>query len=85
MEMKIARYELYPAGTPTGYCVGFSITANGRCFYRDTLVSLQEAREKADEEIVSLAYERLRQGIDAEAARLGAQSPLLIQVWSPAP
>lgn len=78
MEVTVARFELYPKDDPTGYAVGFSVKlGNGRSFYRDTIVSLEDIANLADTEIVGLAYQTLREWIEVEVERLSMRSPIL--------
>ena len=57
----IARFELYPSTSPTGYCVGFRAQCepNKRSNYWDTQVSLSDASGNTDEQIATLAYDTL--------------------------
>jgi hypothetical protein len=81
-EVKIARFGLYPAEEPTCYCVGFSgSTATSDPHYQDTQVPLEEAKGKSEEEIVTLAWEKLKDGFTARMETLAAKSPLQGQVW----
>jgi len=82
-EIKIAKFELYPQEEPTSYAVGFSIDVNWRAFYRDTTVSLEESKDKTDEEIVAIWYEKLKEWIESEIERLGKKSPLVWQSFTP--
>ena len=52
VEIKIARYELYPTDEPTSFCVGFQVSVNSRSMYQDTQVSLENAKDKTEDEIV---------------------------------
>ena len=80
MQVKIAKFNLYPRDEPTGYAVGFSVELdNGRSFYRDTVVSLEDATGLSDDEIVQLGYAALKEGIKSTAETQGAKSPLLGQ------
>jgi len=84
MEVKIARFELYPEDDPTGYAVGFHITLkNGRSFYVDTIVSLENAQGKSDNEIAALAWATLEEIIDANVKRLNRKSSLIGNKWRP--
>ena len=84
MQVVVARFELYPAEEPTGYCVGFQVTTrNGRSFYRDTVVPLADAAGKSDEEIAALAWQALKESIEAEVQRLESKPPLLGRPWTP--
>jgi hypothetical protein len=81
-QIRIARLELYPREDPTCYCVGFSgSTAIGDPHYQDTQVPLEEAKGKTEEEIVALAWEKLKAGFTARMDTLAAKSPLQGQVW----
>ena len=83
-EIKIVRFGLYPAEEPTSYCVGFSgQTAAGRSIYQDTQVALEEARDKTEEEIVALAWEKVKDGFTAWMEDLAAKSSLLNKEWDP--
>tara|TARA_Y100001963_G_C6704834_1_gene411397 strand:+ start:821 stop:1108 length:288 start_codon:yes stop_codon:yes gene_type:complete len=57
----VARFELYPADTPTAYCVGFRAECepNKRANYWDTQISLADASGNTDQQIVNLAYATL--------------------------
>lgn len=80
----IARFDLYPQEEPWGYCVGFNVSlSNGRSFYRDTVVPLEKASNKTDEEIVQEAWNMLEADILAEVDRLKSKSPVVGQVWAP--
>ena len=84
MIVTIAKFGLYPKEDPSGYAVGFNITTdNGRSFYRDILVTLEEAQDKNDEEIVAVAWEKLEGGINQETERLMSKSTLLGREWNP--
>lgn len=84
-KISIARFGLYPEKEPTSYCVGFSITfLNGHATYQDTIVSLEEARGKTEEEIVDLAYEKIREGIEGQITSLQDKSKLLGKDFIPA-
>lgn len=84
MQIQIAKFELYPTNEPIGYAVGFNVTTgNNRQFYRDTVVSLESAQGKSDEEIVGLGWQDLQVGIEAEVIRLEAKSNLLGNTWTP--
>lgn len=83
-EIKIARFELFPADAPDCYCVGFAGTAaNGRSHYQDTQVTLQEAQGKTDEEITALAWEKVKDGFAPVMESLAVKSALLGKVWDP--
>lgn len=78
MQVKIARFELYPEEEPTGYAVGFTITtSNNRVFYRDTVVSLDVSEQRTDEEIVQEAWNELKDAILSEVERLERKSQII--------
>jgi len=84
MEVKVARFELYPIEEPTGYAVGFHIALdNGRSFYADALVPLTDADGKSDEEIVEIAWNTLKDSINARVEELSAKSPIVGSTWTP--
>jgi len=83
-KLTIARFELYPKDEPTGYVVGFNVELdNGRSFYVDGVVDLDEANGKSDEEIVSAAYKKLKGQIQSLVAALVDKSPILGKEFTP--
>jgi hypothetical protein len=82
-EIKVARYELYPADVPTCYCVGFAITANGRSSYIDTQVPLGSTTNKTDEDIVALAYQQVGTNIQNWITATNAKPSVLGTVFTP--
>jgi len=60
-EITISRFELYPAVEPTCYVVGFTI--DGR--YQESLVNLKLADGLDEPQIVDLAYELVRETVEA--------------------
>ena len=84
MKIKLAKFQLYPASIPNGYAVGFNIaTINNRQFYRDVLVSFEEAKDKTDEEIMEVAWGMMKTDIVKEVERLEEINPLLGKEWEP--
>lgn len=71
----VARFELYPSSSPTGYCVGFKglCEPNKRTNYWDTVISLADASGSTDQQIANLAYSTLSGSIvswaDAEMVK----------------
>lgn len=59
-QITISRFGLYPTDTPTGYCVGFTVTCNGYSSYLDTMVYLTDAENKTNEEIIEIAYNTVK-------------------------
>ena len=76
-EIKIARMDLYPADEPTGYAVGFSYGVNNRQGYMDTVVSLEEAKDKTQEEIANIALGNLKSAISQQLTAWEAKSSLI--------
>jgi len=74
-EIKVSRLSPYPVDEPTGFAVGFTFSANGRSGYMDTVVSYDETN--SDEEAVSIALDRLKDGINSQLAGFETKSPLL--------
>ena len=70
MKIRTVKFRLYPDDIPTGYAVGFQATVNGRTFYRDTLISLEESNELSDEEIISLAWKKIKDSMITEKERI---------------
>jgi hypothetical protein len=83
-EVIITRHELYPADDPIGYCVGFScVLENGRQFYIDDVVPLEDCKEKTEDEIAQLVWTRLKGRIDQLVSVLGSKSPIVGQSFTP--
>lgn len=84
MEITVVKFTLYPKDNPTGYAVGFNInTVNGRSFYRDTLVPLEQASGLEDDDIVEEAWSALKGGIFDTLQQLEQRPPLLGKSWIP--
>ena len=82
-DIKIARYELYPADEPNCYCVGFSVSTNGRSMYCDTQVPLSGATGMTDTQIAEAAYEKVKTNIDSWVAMAQSKAPLLGSTFQP--
>ena len=82
-QIKIAKFNLHPADEPTGYAVGFGVKVKSRDFYRDTVVPLEQCTDKTEDEIVDLAYEQLRDGIESQVTILEAKSDLVGKNYTP--
>lgn len=84
MKLTISKFELYPNDAPTGYAVGFTVTTNNdRIFYSDTIVSLESAQNHTEEEIITLAYENLKDVIESQAASLETKVKVVGSEWTP--
>lgn len=85
MEIKIAKFELYPKEEPTGYAVGFNVTTtNGRSFYTDTPISFDEIpTDSTDEEIIQIGYDKLKDGITSRVQQLEAKGNIIGSTFSP--
>ena len=78
MKVTVARFELYPSDDPTGYVVGFRVSAsNGRSFYRDILVNFEENESRSDAEIVETAWSEMKEDIILEVERLESKSDII--------
>lgn len=75
--LKVAEFRLWPNDELTHYQVGFSYTTNGRNGYNDITIPRDELMGKTDEEIVQLAYERLKTIIEENMVKFESRSPLL--------
>lgn len=75
--LKVSRFELWPNDDLTHYQVGFTYTTNGRNGYNDTVIHRDEVQGKTDEEIVSIAYSRLKDTIEHNMVKFESSSPLL--------
>jgi hypothetical protein len=77
MQVKIAKYELYPQPVPTGLAVGFSISLeNGKSFYIDTIVSMDLSEQQA----IAEAWKLLKPSIDSQVEALSRpQEPVALQ------
>jgi hypothetical protein len=86
-EIKVSRYEPYPADEPNSWAVGFTvILTNGRSFYVDTAVPFSEFQEQdtaTDEDVVAKAYEKLKDSINSQAEALGKKAPVLGKTFTP--
>jgi len=81
-KVTIARFELYPREEPTCYCVGFSgSTLAGRSFYQDTQVPLEEAAGITEEEIVALAWGKLKDNFILRMEDIASKPIVLGQIW----
>ena len=76
-EVKVAKFMLYPQDEPIGYAVGFSFSANDRSGYTDTVVILDEAKDKTQEEIMELALNKVKSGINSQLTSFESKSPML--------
>ncbi len=83
MKIVIAKYEEYPYENPIGLAVGFKIVVNDRQFYIDTLIDSDKAIDKSEDEVLSIAWEELKDQIEVKAEELLQLSPLVGQTWSP--
>jgi len=84
MKIITRRFETIPAGEPTDYVVGFEYSLdNGRSFYLEQTVSLEDAAGKTDHEIANIAYARLEERAGEREAELSGQSPLVNQEFIP--
>lgn len=85
MEMKIAKFELYPEEFPTGYAVGFNVKANnGRSIYRDCLVTYNNIpNNSTDNDIINIAWINLQEEINTAITDLETHSSLIGNIWTP--
>lgn len=79
----ISRFGLYPNDLPEGYCVGFSVTCNGYSMYTDTIVPLNEAQNKTNEQIVDIAYNIVKNNINGFLTTSENKQTLVGQTFSP--
>jgi len=83
VEIKIARYELYPTDEPTSFCVGFQVSVNSRSMYQDTQVSLENAKDKTEDEIVSIAFVQIEESISAWIENAKSKPSVLGTTFTP--
>lgn len=83
MKVVIAKYEEYPYESPIGLAVGFKIVVNDRQFYIDTIVDNDKIIDKSEDEILSIAWEELKDQIEVKVEELLQLSPLIGQIWNP--
>lgn len=83
----VARYETYPSGEPTCFCVGFTMSyaTNGSQKYMDVQVPLAQASGKTEEEVVALAYEALRPAIESWTSNVASKPSVIGTVFTPPP
>ena len=75
-KITISSLEQYPAATPTGHAVGFTVEAsNGKTFYVDTVIPFTDADN--DDTAVSEAYKELKDTINSRVSEEEAKSSLL--------
>ena len=80
MQVKIAKFEKYPAEFPTGYAVGFDITfENGRSQYIDTIVSL----DLTEDEAVPAAWQNVKASVENFKNTVGALPKLVGAIFTP--
>lgn len=83
--VKVMRYELYPADSPTCYCTGFEITNknNGKSMYIDCQVSLQESSNNDENVIVQMGWSKVSDQVLSWATQIKNQPTVINQVFSP--
>jgi len=82
-KFKIAKFNLYPADEPTSMAVGFSFKHKGRQAYQDTTIPLADCEGLTEEQIADLAFEKLRGGIEAQAAIFETKGEILGADYTP--
>ena len=76
MNIVVSRLEKYPAEEPTGWAVGFTVTANNeRSFYTDCVVDFESAED--DESAVNVALELLKDNINSRVEAIESKPSLL--------
>jgi len=83
--IRIAKFQTYPADEPTGYAVGFTLRRRGRQVYRDTVVPFDQCEGLDEEGICDLAFEKLRDGIQAKSAEFATKGEIIGQEYTPKP
>lgn len=84
MEIKVARFELYPKEEPTAYAIGFDISFNNaQRFYRDTSIALTDTIDKDMDEIVGMAWDKLKDSIIQESEAKITKPEILGKRWNP--
>lgn len=84
MKINIAKYELYPAEQPEGVAVGYNVTTrNGRVFYIDTVVRVEDTNNLIEEEILAIAWDKLGPTVLAEVAEKEALGLIVGAEWLP--
>lgn len=80
MKVRIIKYETYPIDNPNSYAVGFDISLeNGRSFFMDTLVKMEDIGSgMIDEDIVSLAFNKIEESISEKVEELSYSKPIII-------
>lgn len=82
-DIKVVRFELYPAEQPTCYCVGFSETYRNRTKYGDCQVPLSDASGKTDDEIAQLAWENIKESFQFWRDSVANVAPILGSAFTP--
>ena len=84
-KFKVAKFNLYPADEPTSMAVGFSVKHKGRSAYQDTTIPLADCEGLTEEEICDLAFENVRDGLEAMAAVFEAKGEIVGSDYTPKP
>lgn len=84
MEIEISRFDLWPRRSPRGYQIGFKIkTRNNYEIYKEQLVDLSEAEGRTDEEIVELAWKKIKDKVIERVLLLECKPNIVGKQWIP--
>lgn len=85
--VKVVRYDLYPADSPTCYCTGFQITNNNnnRTMYVDTQIPLTDLTPETsdDNSIVQMGWNQVKDQVMAWATSIQNTSGVINSTFNP--
>jgi len=84
--IKVARFDVqYPEIEPDSFVVGFTVTSdiNGRSMYSDTRIYYPDANGKTEQEIVSMAWERVGPTFEAFVSTVNGKAPIVGSIFVP--
>jgi len=83
MEIRLRKFSPYPKENSIGYAVGFSTNFAGSDIYKDTVVDYKDTIDKSKEEIVQIAWDRLKDDILTKVITMDDTYPKLGDAWEP--
>lgn len=84
--IKVARFDAsYPAEDPDSFVVGFTVTsdANGRSMFQDVRLPYTETVSKNEQEVVSMAWDRVKEGFANFVTSVSSKGAILGSVFTP--
>lgn len=85
--VKVVRFELYPADSPTAWCTGFQISNknNGKQMYVDVQIALDSLNPDTnnDNSIVKIGWSKVSDQVLSWATAVQNQSSVINQSFTP--